>query len=622
MNLRYSFAFTILMLPPSAHAEAPSPVASASGSTITVVATGSDLRVDQAGQSISVMGADELASIQGPDLSRALERLPGVTLTRNGGLGSFTGVRVRGAAAEQLLVLVDGVRVADVAAPGGGYDFGNLTAGGIGKIELLRGSNSVIWGSDAIGGVLAVTTRTVNGIEASAEYGAHDTFDGQASVGHVTDRYELGLTGGYTRTSGISQAASGTEPDGFRQWRIAGRGKVALTDGLSLVANGRYADSRLDIDGYPPPFYAFADTAEYQKTREGSGRAGFEYDATGLTLRGGVALASTRRWYFDPTYGTAPNYNTYGRSIRADFTGRVQLPSRFAVDFGADSEWSKFSDTYDPQRKARLSSGHALLGWYGDRLMLAGGVRVDDHDRFGTHWTFGANGAYLIAGDWRVRASYGEGFKAPTLFQLYSSFGNQTLQPERSRSYDAGIEKGDRNSGLHFAATVFRRDSRDLIDYVACPLGFFCIQNGFYNHYQNVGRARAEGVELEADARPSDRLTLHAAYSYVKASDLATGRDLARRPRNAVTVAADWRSPLHDLTIGADVRLVSDSYDDPGNFTRLDGYALFGLRASLPVTPGIELYGSIENLANERYQTAAGYGTYGRSAYAGVRARF
>ena len=127
------------------------------------------------GQSISIVTSDELDDIQGPDLTRVLTRLPGVSYSRNGGLGGQTGLNVRGANADQLLVLVDGVRIADYASPGGGYDLGNLMGGNLSKLELLRGSNSVVWGSQAIGGVLAVTTEELDGARASAEYGAYDT---------------------------------------------------------------------------------------------------------------------------------------------------------------------------------------------------------------------------------------------------------------------------------------------------------------------------------------------------------------------------------------------------------------------------------------------------------------
>ena len=590
---------------------------------ITVVASGSNLNLDQTGQAISVIGAAEIASLQGPDLTRVLERVPGLALTRSGSIGNFTAVRVRGSEAEQVLVTLDGVRVADVASPGGGFDFGNLNAGAIGKVEVLRGSNSVVWGSQAMGGVIALTSREVNGVEASAEYGAKDSFDGSAVAGIASHGYAVTLNGGYSRSDGISSSAAGTEADGFRQWRIGGRGRVNLTEALSATLTGRYADSKLGMDGFPPPYYSFVDTAEYQTTREISGRAGLRYVGDSLTLDGGYALSDTRRTYYDPTYGSAANYATYGRSERADLSGHLALPSDLALDFGADSEWSRFSTLFDPEVTARLSSGHALLGYYGNGVTLAAGARVDDHSRFGTHWTFGGNGSLAIVDGWRVRASYGEGFKAPTLFQLLSNYGNTALAPEQSRSFDLGLERGDRNGALHFAVSAFRRDSRNLIDYVSC----FGVTTGICagrpdGTYDNVGKARAEGVEVELDAHPSDRWQFHAAYAYTKAVNRLTGKDLARRPRHALNLAADWRSPLHDLTLGADVRLVGDSFDNASNTRRIDRHALLTLRASLPVTDRFELYGRIENVADSRYETVAGYGTPRRAAYAGVRARF
>ncbi len=135
---------------------------------ITVLATGSDMRVDWSGQPVTVIGSDQIDQIQGGDLTRVLERAPGVTFTRNGGPGAQTALFVRGAASQQLLVLLDGVRMTDPSAPSGGTDLGNFDAMTIGKVELLRGSNSVVWGSDALGGVLALTSREANGLQASA----------------------------------------------------------------------------------------------------------------------------------------------------------------------------------------------------------------------------------------------------------------------------------------------------------------------------------------------------------------------------------------------------------------------------------------------------------------------
>ncbi len=576
---------------------------------ITVTATGLWERRDKIGQSISVLTVDDLAAVQGPDLTRVLERLPGVSLARSGGLGSQTSLFVRGANSEQLLVLIDGVRVEDTAAPSGGFDLGTLLSGGMTRIELLRGSNSLAWGSDAIGGVLAITTDISSGARGSLEYGAHDTLDVNASLGLNGERYDLGLSGGYTRSDGISAFAGGNEADPFRQWHVNARASANLSDALKLVAAGRYADSKIDFDGYPAPTYSvFADTPEYQTTRQASGRTGLEYSGNGLQLGAGVAVSDTRRAYYDPTYGSAPNFNTIGRSVHADLTGRADLAEHWRLDFGGDANWSRFSTNFDPRQTARIIGAHALLGYHGDRLNLTAGARIDDHDRFGSHTTLGANGSFDLGNGWRLRGSWGQGFKAPTLSQLYGYGGNTALKPETSEAFDAGIELGDRNARFHFAATLFRRDSRDLIDY---STGYF-----------NISRARAQGLELEGSARIDDNFTVSAAYTYLEATNRLTGKHLARRPRNLVSMSADWTTPLQGLKLGADVRMVSDSFDDRGNFARLDGYGLLTLRASVPLGEHFELYGRVENVTDAAYQAVAGYGTYGRSGYGGVRVKW
>ena len=595
------------------------------GRPITVVATGSAIPLDRSGQSISIIESREIDAVQGEDVTRVLERAPGVTISRNGGLGGFTGVRVRGAGAEQLLVLVDGVRVADVAAPSGGYDFGSLLAGEVGRIELLRGSNSVVFGSDALGGVLALTTRAPQGLDVSAEAGAHDSWSGRAGWGLVRPDYTVKVNGGFARTDGISAFADGSEPDGYRQWNLNGGGEVSVLPTLKLTASARYADARLDIDGFPPPTFAFGDTDERQLTRQASGRIGARWEGAALTLDGGYALADTRRELHDPAAGPDPYFTSKGRSERAELFGVWRIAPTWTLDFGADRQRDRFETgpTFGSRGRATLASGHALLGWRGARAALAAGVRVDDHSRFGSEWTFGANGSVSLSDEWRIRASYGEGFKAPTLFQLLSDFGNPQLAPERSRSYDIALERGSRGGPLHFAATAFRRDSRDLIDFVSCfgMTAGICTGRPF-GTYDNIARARAEGIELELGAQLDERFSASAAYSYVKATDRVSGNDLARRPRQALSLATDWRTPLAGINLGADLRLVSHSFDDARERVRLDGYTLATLRASVPLSDRIEIFGRIENVFDTSYQTVAGYGTYGRSAYAGARARF
>ncbi|HEY6869660.1 MAG TPA: TonB-dependent receptor [Novosphingobium sp.] len=579
----------------------PAMAAPADDEQITVVATGSRIPLSQTGQSISVVGLDELQRVQGPDLTRVLERLPGVALARSGALGAQTGLFVRGANSDQVLVLIDGVRVADYASPGGNYDLGNLLATNLQSVELLRGSNSVVWGSQAMGGVLAVTTRELHGAEASAEYGAYQTFTGTAAAGIGNDRAALNLDAGYVHSDGFSAKTGSDEADGVRQWQLGAKGRLELAEGLTLRAVGRYANARLGIDLASPS------APDTQFVKQGSGRLGLDYAASGLSLTGGVAFDATARRYDSPAWGPS---EYVGGAVRTDLSGRVALPQNLALDFGADSEWSRARSTFDARQSARLSSGHALLGWYTPAASLAAGVRVDDHDRFGTHWTVGANGSVALVDGWRLRGAYGEGFKAPTLYQLYAAFGgNLNLRPETSRSYEAGIEKGDRNGALHIAATWFRRDSRNLIDYTTA--------------YLNVGAARAVGMEVELGARVSERFRAAANYTWLSARDLASGRDLARRPRHTVVLTGDWQTPLPALSLGADLRYVSAAvdYDFLGTPLPIADHLITSLRANLAVSETIQLFARVENLGDARYQTVYGYNTAGRSAYVGARLR-
>ncbi|MCX7863758.1 MAG: TonB-dependent receptor [Novosphingobium sp.] len=596
---------------------------------ITVLATGSSQSLNRTSQSVSIIGRDEIDSLQGADIARVLERLPGISLARNGSLGGFTGLFLRGANSQQVLVVVDGIRLADAAAPGGGFDFGSLMTGPIGKIELLRGSNSVVWGSDAMGGVIAMSSREVNGLDARVEYGARDTLDAELSAGLQRASYGITLSGGHTTSDGFSSAVSGTERDGFRQWRIGGRGHLDLAGGFALVAAARYADSRTEFDGFSfsPPF-GLIDTPELTLTEEISARAGLEYRGSALEVAAGYAIYDIDRTNFDPRFGSAPSFASDGRQQRLEMKGSWNAAGSLRLHFGAEHEWARYSTTFDARKAAQTTSGHALLEWSGQGVNLAAGLRIDDHSGFGSEISFGANGSVAIVDGWRVRASFGEGFKAPSLFQLYSNFGNAALRPERSRSYDLALETGDRNGSLHAALTLFRRDTENLIDFVSCfgIIGGICTNRPF-GTYDNVGKARAEGAEVELAAAITENLRMQAAYTWLRARDRTAGspnrgNDLARRPRHALSLSVDWTTPLAGLKLGGDLRIVGRSFDDRGNFVRLGGYAIATLRAALPLSETVELFGRIENIGDEQYQTVAGYGTPGRSAFFGARARF
>ena len=589
--------------------------------TITVTATGTRSEIEDTGPAVTVLGEEEIERVQGADVTRVLRRAPGVTFTRNGGPGGFTGMRVRGAAGEQLLVLVDGVRVSDPAAPGGGFDFGNLLAGNIEKLDLLRGSNSTIWGSDVLGGVLAVTTRASSELTASAEYGADDTTYLTAAGGASGELFFLGGSGSWYRTDGFSQAANGTEADGFEQWAANAQARAYLSDEFELFARGRWAEGDLDLDGFAPPSFTFGDTLETQATRQYSGATGAVYDTATLFLQASYSFADTERALFDPAMGAAPSYTTDGHSDRGELRGEWRPLGPIILNFGAEGEWTRFATSFDAPQSTRIFGAYAQAGVEFGPLAGHVGLRQDDHARFGGATSFGADVSYAIAPDLRLRASVGEGFKAPTLFQLFSDFGNAALQPERATSYDVGLAWRTRAAPTYAALTLFRRDSEDLIDFVSCfgVTGGICTDRPF-GTYDNVGRARAEGVELELGAMPAESLRARAVYSYIRARDREAGLDLARRPRHALTASLDWTSPL-GLVLGGDVRLVGDSYDDAGNFVPLDGYAVADVRASWPVGERIELFGRVENVTDADYTEVAGYGTRGRAAFVGARLR-
>ena len=591
--------------------------------TITVTATGTRTEVEDTGQPVTVIGQSEIEAVQGYDVTRVLQRAPGVTFARNGPPGAFTGVRVRGAEAEQLLVILDGVRVSDPAAPGGGFDFGNLGAGNLAKIDLLRGSNSTIWGSDAIGGVLAASTRAESGLKGSAEYGARDTAHATLSGGYGGERGFIGGSASWYRTDGFSAAASGTETDGFEQLAADGQARAYLSDSFEMFVRGRYAEGDLDLDGYPAPAFALTDTAEYQQTRQYSGAAGAVYDSGVLFLSGSWSLADTERELFDPAFGSAPNYTTGGHSDRLDVTGEWRPIGPLILAFGGSYEWTRFETLFDSGHSTGIAGAYAQLGIEYGAISGHAGMRLDDHRDFGGATSFGADLSWEVAPAVRLRASVGEGFKAPSLFQLHSDYGNVLLRPEKSTSFDLGLAWNQRGQWPYAAATLYRRDSEDLIGFVSCwgMTTGICAGRPF-GTYDNIGRARSQGVEVEAGRQLNPGLTVLGAYSLADNENRTVGsanfgNPLARRPRHALSLVTEWE--LGGPVVGTDLRWASESFDDPAATVRMPAYATLDLTARWPLSERVELFGRIENVWDEQYQTAAGYASPGRGAFVGVR---
>jgi vitamin B12 transporter len=626
--------------------------------TSLITVTAAPLGTAQANAAITFIGEHDLERAQNGAVADLLARTPGVTLTRNGAPGSFTGLRIRGAEAEQTLVVINGVRVADPSSPGGGFDFGSLMIGGIDTIEVLRGANSLAWGSQAIGGVVAITTlRPSANINdptqghVNAEYGAYDTR--RASVQLRTYDLPLGTYAfgvGYTDSDGFSSAANGSEPDGFRQYRANFSSYHYVAGGVTIRSFGQYSDSRTDLDGFPAPSYSFADTDEYQTSREAYGGVAIEHVADSLDTESGfshrlsLGVADVNRDSFDPAFGSAPGFSARGRSERLSYSidwapigdyGGGWNRTDLRILAGVEREWnrSKTGSSFGYDRQStHTTSGYAMvLGKPSDALSLTAGVRHDDHADFGGATTFGADIGWELGDTLKLTVSVREGFKAPTLFQLSAdpfAYGNPDLAPERARSYEIGFA---RSYDYHWRAsvTLFRRDSRNLIDFVSCGSGgpAICASgNRFYGTYDNINRARAQGVEVVAGVNLAEDIDLDASYSFVDSRDQTAGSPLlgnalARRPRHSANVALTWSagsSPDFGTDVSLALRYGGASYDDRGNGVRLDDYWLVDLRVQYPLGDDLKLFARVENLFDAQYQTVAGYGTAGRSAFAGI----
>jgi vitamin B12 transporter len=309
-----------------------------------------------------------------------------------------------------------------------------------------------------------------------------------------------------------------------------------------------------------------------------------------------------------------------GTTWRGEYKGIVTLDpaARLVLGYVHDApDYRFFGFGSDEQHSASTDSVYGLaIVQPLARLTLTGGVRHDDHSQFGGVTTFGANGNWGLAdGKTRVRFAYGEGFRAPSLYQLYDSFsGNRDLKPERSHSVDIGLDRSFADGHGRASLTLFTRETRNQIDYDLMA-----------SLYGNLDRTVARGAEVSVDLEPVKDFTLGLAYSLVDTRDRSVsspdeGQHLSRRPVNSLSISMDRRW-VFGLSTGATMRMVSDARDTAAPDGELDGYVLLGLRASLPISRAIELYARIDNVTDTRYETAYGFSTYGRSAYGGVRVR-
>lgn len=634
MFARLSVSALALLAALPAHAQTADDLTrvSESGADVVVTANRAERPRDEVGQSVTVLTEAEIKARQSQMVVDLLRTVPGVTVTRSGGPGTVVGLNIRGAENDQNVVLIDGVKLNDPSGTGGGFNFGNLLTGNIRRIEVVRGSQSTLWGSQAIGGVVNLLTAAPTdelAVNARGEYGWRDTAQAVANASGRVGPAAISVGGGYYRTDGFSafnEERGGTERDGYENYGANAKLVVDLTSNVQVDLRGYYSHGRVDQDGFLPDF-SFGDTREYSETEEMIGYAGLNASFLDGRFRNRIGFAYTRtdRENLNPDPTLTTTFDANGTNERFEYQGILDATDWVSLVFGAEHERSRFDsrDSFGGQDGGRAN----LTSFYGQAtlrpvsgLTVTGGVRHDDHNRFGGATTFSASGTYTPnGGATLVRASYGEGFKVPSLYQLYSVYGNQMLRPEESKSWDAGLTQRFLDGGIEISGTYFHRDTNNQIDFASCfgVTSPICETRPF-GYYDNIQETRAEGVEATLTLRPVEQFTVAGQYSFIDARNRITGLQLARRPRETFSVVTDYAFPF-GLNLGATLSHVGASFENASNLTPLEGYVLADLRASIAVTDKVELYGRVENLFDERYETVFRYGTAGRAAYGGVR---
>ncbi len=566
----------------------------------------------EVGSSVFIITADDISALGVDYVLDAIATAPGVTTNQNGSHGGTASVRIRGASSAQTLVIIDGVTVNDPTSPGGGFDFSRLDPANIERIEILKGPQSTLWGTDAIGGVVNIVTKRPGegfGGNAFAQAGSFGTLRGGASISGSNDRFDFRLAATRQSSDGISKADKingNTEKDAYDSTSISALGGMLLGE-ARLQANVLWteADTRFDSFSFGAQGNV-ADGDELSKTRELTANLTLQ-----LALLNGkldnlflLGYSDIDRQNFS---GGFASFGSEGDRQTFRYQGTMTINERNRVAFGAERETSESNGA-----DASIDGLFVLYELQPvDTLTLTAGVRRDDHERYGGETTRRLALAYNPLDQVTLRASWGEGFKAPTLFQTTffccgAAAPNSGLRPETSDAFDVGVTYRTADARGEISLTYFDQDTNDLIDFS------FAI-----GAYQNIATATSSGFELDGRYRLNDWLEASFNYAYVDAKDGA-GDPLARIPKRSGEWIFSIR-PEGRLSATVLARYNGEEQDSNGvvaSWTRVDISARFAM------TETLELYARIENLLDRQYQQVIGYGTPGVSGYVGARLSF
>ena len=574
--------------------------------------------LSKTGSSVSVVNAQEIERQSLPLVSDYLTMVPGINVASQGGAGKLTTFMMRGVPGEYTKTLINGIDVSEVSGTKIQAPYGQFLAGIVQRMEVLKGSQSTLYGSDAIAGVVDLTTLgTVEpGLRhrIHTEGGSNGTFFGSYALEGGFDRGEFGLSLAGFRTDGFSAAAVGTEDDGFENVTATFTGEYEITPGVTIFGSGIHLDSQAEFDDFPPPDFLLDDSNAFSDFRLSAGRIGTEFALFDGRLVNTVS-AQLGRSLRESVSGSGDLDTFEGRRAKLDYLGSFELSPDLTLNFGADWERQK-ADTSSGVDASITMGGGWIEAIYSpvEHLTLTAGLRHDEHSSFGGHTVWRITGSYDFADTGtRIHSSVGTGYRAPSLYELYApTSGNDTLQPETSLGFDIGVEQRFLGGRLVTDATFFMLDIDDFIGFDSSPP---------FQSIQTDGTVRTRGVELSLAYAATSWFDLKGAYTYTKSTQ-PDGTRQVRVPRHDIGLSAVVR-PAEKWELSATARIALDTVDFEGaDKTPLDDYLLLNAKIAYHPNENTELYLRAENLLDQDYQTVRGYSTPGFSVFAGLRATF
>jgi vitamin B12 transporter len=584
--------------------------------------------------SVTVINAAEIEQSQKTTVFEVLRGVPGLDVVQSGGPGGNVSVFMRGANSEHTLVIVDGIEANDPISPTRAFDFANFSVDNIEKIEIIRGPQSVLYGSDAIGGVILITTKQGQGEKTSSitvEGGSFGSFSERGQVSGSTDTTNYSFAASQQNRDGFSSAGQqfgNSEDDGYRATNVSALVSNKLTDNIESSFNLRYTNARSELDNFGG---AFGDDPNRVLTdNQLLSRAQLKANFLDNKLTQKIGYTFTNQWYDDNNPINSADsldslFSNYtGKQRKFDFQNSYSVND--SLDFVAgyenetetgssstlsNSSFGPYSDILDD--RSVTTNGYYLQAKhvYEDLLVSTFGGRVDSHSLFGTQETWKA-GPALLLGYTKLSATAGTGYKAPSIFQLYSSFGNQNLRPEESFGWDIGVEQTFGKNKSTVGITYFNNDFDNLITFN--PSTFVS---------ENIANAKSQGIEVYTSYQILNSIKLDAAYTFTDTEDKNTGKELLRRARNKGRIAIRFDAS-EKLELGTEIlfngqRLDNDFSTFPAADVDLAGYSLVNLTSRYRLNDMISIFGRIDNLLDKRYEEVKGFGVPGASAFGGVK---